>query len=136
MADGPHHRRGQAAEQGDLRHGAACRRPGSAGQRRESGVVQAQAHADAQQHPRQEIHGDGVGGGQQGAAGCGDDRAYRHDAVAAPAVHRQAGQRRHQRHRHDGGGEAAVDGGGVPAQIGRHGRAQGADQVERHAPAD
>ena len=77
-----------------------------------------------------------MGRGQRHAAQRRQHRAGRHHAAAAPSIHRQAGDGRDQRHGHDGGREAAIDSGRVPAQAGGDRRTERADQVEGDAPAD
>ena len=136
VADRPEHRRGEAAQKRDLRHGTPRLRAADPRQRGEGGVVEGEAHGDAEAGPSGIVGGHLVREGEAGAAECGETGARRHYRPAAMAVDQPPDPGRDQGHDEQRQGEAAMDEREAPAELGRDQAAEGADQVVGDTPAD
>ena len=135
-AHGPEHRRGEAAEERDLRDGAARLGSAQARERGERGVVEREPHRETERDPRAVVERHAVRERERDARDGGERRAHGHHPGAAMAIDPAPGERGGESHHQQRRGKPAVHHGLRPAQVGHHRGAEYADEVVGDAPAD
>ena len=136
IADRPKRRRGEAAEQRDLRDRAPRLRPPDASERGEGGFIERRAHGEAEHQPGGVIDHDIVREAQAGAAERQKAGAGDHDGTSAMPIDEPAGRLRGEAHHHERRREAAIDERAAPAEIGGDQIAEAADEIIGNAPTD
>ena len=136
VPDRPEHRRGEPAQERDLRDRPPGMGAADPGERRERRLVEGEAHREPEAHPGGVVDRDVVRRRDPGASEGAEDRPRHHRGPAAVAVDHAPRQGRGHAGHDERGRQAAVRQRTAPAEIGGDQLAEHADQMVGDAPAD
>ena len=134
MGRRPAHRRGEAARERQRGDRPACRRAENAPERREGRIVERGRDRDAEQHPDREIGRGMLGIDERDKSERAEERAERHDAMAAVAVDQAPDPRRDQSRGQQRQRKSAHREGERQAALGRDQRHRQHRRIEDRAP--